>query len=116
MVRPEKDSGRIRVIHLAPMGPHADAPVFAGSEDVLVPGFAELFTLNWAGDGKGWYVSNRTVRSTGAFLYIDLKGKATILNAPESFMPSWGIPSPDGRRLAFSSAPGIANVWMVENF
>jgi eukaryotic-like serine/threonine-protein kinase len=112
MVRPDEHAGRIRVLRVA--GDRANrAPVWS---DVVIAGWANLYTLNWARDGKGWYVSNLNVRSTDTFLYIDLAGAATVLNAPESYLPSWGIPSPDGRYLAFASSPGMSSAWMIEHF
>ena len=107
MVRMDEHEGRI---HILPLG--ASSPPVS---DVIVPGWANLFTLNWAADGKGWYVSNKTV-GAGTFLYIDLRGRATVLNTPESYIPSWGVPSPDGRHLAFASSPGTTTAWLVENF
>jgi hypothetical protein len=107
MVRPDDDQGRVHIVPLA-----GTAPPY----DVTVKGWTNLYTLNWAVDGKGWYISNRTLRNPTTFLYVDLAGNATALNAPESFIPSWGIPSPDGAHLAFSSAPGTANAWLLENF
>jgi len=83
---------------------------------VIVKGWTNLSVISWAHQGQGWYVSNFAVRSTGSLLYVDPAGKASELNAPESFIPIWAAPSPDGRRLAFSSAPGIVNAWMIENF
>ena len=111
MVRPDDREARIHIIPLSADG--------RGQTDVIVKDWTSLFTLNWAADGKGWYVSNvllanGVVRAAGFFAYIDLTGKATVLNAPESFIPSWGVPSRDGRYLTFESAPGTVNVWVTE--
>jgi hypothetical protein len=111
-VRPELNDDHIHIVPLATgAGGSAPAPY-----DVIVKGWTDLCVINWAHKGQGWYVSNTAVRSTGSFLYVDLDGNATVLNAPESFVPIWAVPSPDGRRLAFSSYPGITNAWMIENF
>jgi len=107
MLKPDAHEGRI---HLVPLTGGASP------SDVIVKGWTGLFTLNWAADGKGWYVSNRPIRGAGSFLYVDLAGKATILNAPESLVPSWGVPSPDGRHLAFASSQGSVSAWLIENF
>jgi hypothetical protein len=112
MVKPDLYEGRIHIVLLAgAAGGHASPPY-----EVIVKGWTDLATINWAHEGKGWYVSNHMVRSAGSFLYVDLAGNATVLDAPGSFVASWGVPSPDGRHLAFSSFPGITNVWLIENF
>ena len=109
MVRLGIDESRIHIVPLA-VGRHAP-PEY----DVRVKGSTNLATINWAPSGKGWYVANLMLRTSGSFLYVDPAGNATELNAPQSFIPSWGVPSPDGRRLAFSAFPGITNAWLIEN-
>jgi serine/threonine protein kinase/Tol biopolymer transport system component len=111
MVKSEPDRACIHVVPLPDRSGHARSPY-----DVVVKGWTDLSLVNWAHAGNGWYVSNDMVRSTGFFFYVDLAGNATVLNSPASFVPTWGVPSPDGRRLAFSSFPGITNAWLVENF
>ena len=112
LVRPERSDGRIHIVPLAARdGGRAPAPY-----DVVVKGWTDLYVISWAYAGQGWYVSTNAVRSTGSFLYVDPDGNASTLNAPESFVPIWAAPSPDGRHLAFSSYPGITNAWMIENF
>ena len=111
MVRPDPQEARIHIIALN------GAP----AQDVIVKGWTALQTLNWAPGGKGWYVASRMVangltRAAAPFAYVDPAGNATMLNAPDSFMPSWGIPSPDGRYLAFAGSPGTVNVWLIERF
>jgi serine/threonine protein kinase len=112
MVKDDSSEDRIRILKLRSALDNGMNPL----SDVRLSGWTGLYTITWAHAGRGWYVSNRMVRSTGSFLYVDLTGKVTVLKAPESYIPSWGIPSPDGRHLAFGSSPGIANAWMIENF
>jgi len=114
MLKPDAREGRIHVVSLD--SDRAADRGGAAASDVIVKGWAELYTLNWAAEGKGWYVANKWMRTAGSFLYVDLKGNATVLNAPESFVPSWGVPSPDGRYLAFASSPGSVSAWLIENF
>ena len=114
MVRPDLEEGRI---HIVPLDPQQATR----TEDVLVKGWSRLQTLNWAHRGRGWYVSNRVdsngeTRAGASFAYVDPTGQATVLNAPSSFAPTWGVPSPDGRYLAFTSAPGTVTVWLIEGF
>jgi hypothetical protein len=61
-------------------------------------------------------MANGIARIPAPFAYVDSSGTATLLNAPDTFMPSWGIPSPDGRHFAFAGAPGTVNVWLIEGF
>jgi hypothetical protein len=84
--------------------------------DVDVKGWNSLNHINWAADGKGWYVSSeRALAST--LLYVDLDGKPTILlREPGLFTEIWGIPSPDGRHLAFLRYNFGNNAWMLEGF
>jgi serine/threonine protein kinase/Tol biopolymer transport system component len=112
LVRPELNEDRIHIVPLAADGGgRAPAPY-----DVIVNGWTDLYVINWAHEGKGWYVSNLAIRSTGSFLYVDPDGNASVLNAPESFVPIWATASPDGRHLAFSSYAGITNAWLIEGF
>lgn len=114
-VRPDPEQARI---HIIPLG--GNSPL-AGKlrSDVIVKGWTGFYTVNWPPDGKGWYVSTR-VSSSGpvlvptTFAYVDLNGNATALNAPESYTPSWGVPSPNGRYLAFAAAPATVDVWLLQ--
>ena len=115
MVRPDPQDARIHIIPLRTS--RGAAPPY----DVIVKGWTSLNTLNWALGGKGWYVSDRMMtngitRAPCSFAYIDLAGNPTVLDTPDSFFPSWGVPSPDGRYLAFASAPGAVSVWLMEGF
>jgi eukaryotic-like serine/threonine-protein kinase len=112
MVRPDDQVGRIRILPLSSPARHT-AP---GARDVVVAGRSGFFTLNWAADGKGWYVANPSVLGEARFLYVDLDGRATVLKSPESVLPPWGVPSPDGRHLAFMNAAISRNAWLIENF
>jgi serine/threonine protein kinase len=112
IVKMDINEGRI---HVVPLGGAPEAPPPA-PYDIVVKGWTSLAAINWAHDGKGWYVSNQFVRNTGSLLYVDAGGNATVMDAPESYQATWAIPSPDGRHLAFSSAPGITNAWLLVNF
>jgi Tol biopolymer transport system component len=99
-------AGQIRVISL-----------LDGSErDVEVRGWNSLNHIDWAADGKGRYISSEMALAT-ALLYVDLGGNSTILlREPGFFTETWGIPSPDGKHLAFlHSVPGN-NAWILESF
>jgi hypothetical protein len=44
-------------------------------------------------------------------LHVDPKGSVQVLGPGD-----WGIPSPDGQKLAFPKETTVANAWMIENF
>jgi len=48
---------------------------------------------------------------------VDLSGNATVLlRGPGFFTEIWGIPSPDGQRLAFVRYSSGNNAWMLNGF
>ena len=110
MVRPDNREGRVHIISLLQRGHRAPA------HDVLVEGWTNLYNLNWAADGKGWFICNAPVAGGSSFFHVDLQGHATVLQLPENLNKFWGVPSPDGRHLAFSRTTFTANAWLLENF
>jgi Tol biopolymer transport system component len=107
MIRPDNSEGRVHIISLA---------AAASTRDVIVEGWTNLYNLNWAADGKGWFICNAPVAGGATFLHVDLKGHATVLQIPENMNKFWGVPSPDGRHLAYSRTTFTANAWLIENF
>jgi serine/threonine protein kinase len=113
--------GRIHILQLAGQP----------SQEVVAKGWNSFLSVNWAADGKGWFVSSLTSGGS-SLLHVDLKGKAHVLweetgstapwNGPASGGwiggPSapWAVPSPDGRHLAINDRRLSANMWMMENF
>jgi Tol biopolymer transport system component len=116
MVRPSNREGRIHVIPLQERDRTSRGVGTAPAHDVLVEGWTNLFNLNWTADGTGWYICNRSGPAGSTFLYVDLKGHATVLQSQQGVEPFWGVPSPDGRHLAFSKTTSIENAWLLENF
>ena len=71
---------------------------------------------SWATDGKGWYVSSELALDS-TLLYVDLSGNPTILvREPGFFTEIWGVPSPDGKHLAFLRFGSGNNAWMLNGF
>jgi eukaryotic-like serine/threonine-protein kinase len=116
MVRPDTREGRVHIISLAGRGHARPGMEAAPAHDVLVEGWTNLYNLNWAADGKGWYICNAAVTGGSTFLHVDLQGHATVLQLPENLNKFWGVPSPDGRHLAYSRTTFTANAWLLENF
>jgi serine/threonine protein kinase len=116
MVRPDNREGRVHIISLPGRGHAGPGMGAAPAHDVFVEGWTNLYNLNWAADGKGWYICNAPVAGGATFLHVDLQGHATVLQFPENLNKFWGVPSPDGRHLAYSRTTFTANAWLLENF
>ena len=88
----------------------------ASQRDVDAKGWNSLNHINWAVDGKGWYVSSELALAS-TLLYVDLSGNATILlREPGLFTETWGIPSPDDKHLTFPRYNFGNNAWVLEGF
>jgi hypothetical protein len=79
---------------------------------VTIKGLKNLWGVVWAADGRGWYVAVQGVTGGGLLFYVDLEGRI-LTNLMESMVPNFGVPSPDGRRVAFADWTASANVWSV---
>jgi len=91
-------------------------PVAGGAaQDVKVKGWGALHSLDWAADGKGFFASALSGQGT-TLLHIDLEGRAQAIWTQTARAQTWGIPSPDGKKLAILGATLQSNVWMIENF
>jgi Tol biopolymer transport system component len=72
-------------------------------------------SLNWAADGKGFFVS-AAVHGGAVLLNVDLQGNVHVLRTDKgnAFTVAW--PSPDGRHLAIQEFRIEGNIWTLENF
>ena len=95
--------GRIRILSLAGGSPR----------DVVVEGWSGFQSMDWAANGQGLYVSSHSAMHS-SLLHIDLNGQATLLRQQMGSFETWGIPSPNGRHLAFLEWSSISNVWMMD--
>jgi hypothetical protein len=116
MVRPSNREGRIYLVSLQDRVHAGRGAGTAPAHDVLVEGWTNLFNLNWTADGTGWYICSRSDPAGSTFLYVDLKGHATVLQSQQGVEPFWGVPSPDGRHLAYSKTTFTENAWLLEDF
>ena len=95
-----------RSIRIVPLkGPGNGPP----ERKIEVAIFAEISEVTWAANGKGFY-AGATTDAGCDLLYIDLQGRATVLK--KSVMGTWGVPSPDGSKLAFVDYRIDSNVWI----
>ena len=112
--------GRIRIVPMDRQPPR----------EIVVKGWKNLQSVDWAADGKALFVSSLTPVSS-TLLHVDLQGNARLLLEQKgSTSPagrpwdqslggpsaSWAVPSPDGRHLAIYDWKLSANMWMMENF
>jgi DNA-binding winged helix-turn-helix (wHTH) protein/Tol biopolymer transport system component len=89
----------------------------AGAEtrDLIVKGWYGFRSVDWAPDGKGFYVGSSSVRGA-TLLYIDLKGDVTPVWEQKGSFRTWAVPSRDGHHLAILGYTVDSSVWMLENF
>jgi serine/threonine protein kinase/Tol biopolymer transport system component len=91
------------------------------SQEIVVKGWDNLQSVDWAADGKALFVAVAT-REGSALLHVDLHGNAHVLwerkggVEPWFALAPWAVPSPDGRHLAIYDWQQSANMWMMENF
>ena len=87
------------------------------SREIKLKNWRNLTTVDWAGDGKGLYVSSRVaVAGEAILLHIDLEGNSQILRRNQGHYSTQGVPSPDGRHIAMLDSPFDGNMWLMENF
>ncbi len=77
--------------------------------ELPVSGYGKLWGISWSADGKGWYVAAATDVGT-LLLYVNQQGESHILR--DTPLGTWGVPSPDGSKLAFVDKAVDSNVWM----
>jgi Tol biopolymer transport system component/DNA-binding winged helix-turn-helix (wHTH) protein len=85
------------------------------SRQIRMKDWNSLYNLNWAADGKSLFVSNPTARGS-SLLRVDLRGNTRTVFEQKGGLASWGIPSPDGRRIAMVEWNISSNVWMLDDF
>jgi dipeptidyl aminopeptidase/acylaminoacyl peptidase len=113
------DGTEIAVLNPAGMGNRIRRiPLGGGNASELeVPGRKRLDVLFWAADGKGWFVSSVTPGNGEYLLHVDLRGESQVLYEQiVDGQDTWGIPSPDGKHIAFLRWTAAANVWMIDDF
>jgi DNA-binding winged helix-turn-helix (wHTH) protein/Tol biopolymer transport system component len=102
---PEGPPARIRTLSL----------VSGKLQDIRVSGWSAFQSMEWAADGKGWFVASRSA-AANTLLFVDPQGHAYPLRQSAGGYATYAIPSPDGHRLAFLEYTTANNAWMIENF
>ena len=102
---PEGPPARIRILSLA-----------SGTlQDIRVSGWSAFQSIEWAADGKGWFVASRSA-AANTLLFVDQQGRAYPLRQTAGGYDTYAIPSPDGHHLAFLEYTTANNAWLIENF
>ena len=97
-------------------GSSAPIEIFSlrGQHLSVTPKIGNMWPLFWAADGRGLFVAKHLYDGT-ELLHVGLNGRIHSLwkSHGES---CYGVPSPDGRRIAIFDSQVTANMWMMENF
>ena len=86
------------------------------AREITVKNWNNFMSVDWAADGKGFFISSNPTGRLDTVLYVDLAGNATPLWQVKNFQAAWAIPSHNGKYVAIPAPTTECNVWMVENF
>lgn len=86
------------------------------TREIAVKDWNSFTSLDWAADGKGFFISSNPTGRLSTLLYVDLMGNAHSLWQVKNFQATWAIPSHNGKYVAIPAPTIGSNVWMVENF
>jgi len=81
-----------------------------------VSGVAAVRGLDAAPDGRSIFVGSWNPETGGVVVRSDLQGRSRQLWQQKGSLNAYGIPSPDGRRVALLGTTAERNVWLAENF
>jgi len=104
-----EQGGTNRQIHLISLTGQA-------ARTVTVKDWDNFVSLDWAADGKGFFISSNPNGHLSTLLYVDLAGNAHALWQVKNYLPTWGVPSHNGKYLAIPAPTTECNAWMVEKF
>jgi Tol biopolymer transport system component len=86
-----------------------------GPQEISIKGSTRLSGVYWAADVKGFFAVSKN--ETGIILWhVNLQGEPHPLITLNGDTIGYGMPSPDGRRIAIVATAHNNNVWMMENF
>ena len=84
--------------------------------EIPIHGVTKLVSFDYAADGKGFFVGDRTLTADRE-LFVDDSGNSFLLwSQPGTASEIWGVPSPDGKYLALVLTTDDANVYTVDDF
>lgn len=76
----------------------------------------EARTVSWAADGKSWFVYALSQHSPDALVSVDANGNVRVLQEIPAGIIVSIVPSPDGKRLAFTKRMFVDDMMLLENF
>ncbi len=83
--------------------------------EIKVDDWSQLVAVDWAPDSKSVYIPSRKTNGDYVLLRVETNGAVrTVLEGGKVPRYTWGIPSPDGKRIAVQASSGENNVWMVD--
>jgi Tol biopolymer transport system component/DNA-binding winged helix-turn-helix (wHTH) protein len=81
-----------------------------------VRGWGPIQTIDWNPDGKSLWISARTSTDVVGLVRVDFKGNVTPLVVDTVGNLGFGIPSPDGRHIAYWKWDVASDVWLLHDF
>ena len=82
--------------------------------DIAVPGWTEIFGLDWGGDSKSLWAAARNSDGARALLHVGFEGRIQPVLSYRNVDVEWAIESPDGRHLAVVKDSNSSNVSLLE--
>jgi Tol biopolymer transport system component len=79
-----------------------------GESEIKIHQVSQLWGICWAPDSKGFFAETKTAAQHW-LEYIQLSGEVHVLR--ETTGNTWGVPSPDGKKLAFVDNTTVRNVF-----
>jgi Tol biopolymer transport system component len=83
-------------------------------QDLLVTGITQLRSVNWWANGRGFFAAANG--DAAVLASISISGEGVILTREVRSIPSWAVPSPDGKKLAYVAYPDNYQAWMLADF
>jgi hypothetical protein len=84
--------------------------------DIAVPGWSEIYGLDWAADSRSLWACTRDAKSNSVLLNVGLDRKITTVLSHPYLSLEWAVSSPDGRHLAVVQNSNKSNISLLENF
>jgi hypothetical protein len=107
---PNHDQRQTRILLIGLDASIGDTPA---TNELRVPGLGGLVGLVADAGDNGWFASATSSRGV-KLLHINRNGRFRVLR--ECPTSTWGLPSPDGRLLAFADHAAYSNFWSVRLF
>jgi DNA-binding winged helix-turn-helix (wHTH) protein/Tol biopolymer transport system component len=85
-------------------------------QDIAVPGWVEIYGLDWAPDSMSLWACARDTRGKWGLLNLALDGRVRTMLSNPNLNLEWAIPSPNGLHLAIVEDSNTSNVWLLEHF